>query len=300
MSRLIAMLILLTATMLWGLAAVAQKSAMASMGPLTFIAARYLLGGLTTLPLALGEWRRAGYHLTPRDWGFMVFLSVNFFLGSYLQQAGIARTSVTNTGFLTGLYVMFVPLILFLVFRTRPHPVVWASAPLALAGLYLLTGARLDGFNTGDMLVILGAVFWAMHVLVLGHAARTTGLPVFVSCISFILGGAFGLVGALGLETVTPAGIGAGWAEIAYAGLVSTAIGFTLQAIGQVHVPPANAAIILSAESLFAALGGAVFLGERLPLPAYAGAALIFLAIVMVETIPALRRTPPERPVTAS
>jgi drug/metabolite transporter (DMT)-like permease len=123
----------------------------------------------------------------------------------------------------------------------------------------------------------------------LGFLARETGRPVFISSMSFLAAGILSTFGAFGLETPTLHGLSLGWIEILYAGLLSTAIGFTLQAIGQQHVPPANAAIILSAESLFAALGGALLLGERLPAQGYVGAALIFTAIVLVEVIPALR-----------
>src|SRR5690606_25650160 len=158
----------------------------------------------------------------------------------------------------------------------------------ALVGIYFLNGGGLDSFNSGDWLIVASAVFWAMHVILLGHVARMTGLPIFVSAVSFLVAGLAASAVALGIETPSLEAISAGWIEIAYAAVLSTAVGFTLQAIGQQHVPPANAAIILSAESLFAALGGAALLGERLPMIGYAGAALIFCAILLVEAIPAL------------
>ena len=289
MSRSTALLCLLLATAIWGFAFIAQKSAMEFMGPLTFMAARYLLGGLVILPLALRENARRPEPLTRRQWALIGFLSVNFFMGSWLQHAGLLFTTVTNGGFLTGLYVFFVPLILLLIFRTPPHRIIWMAVPFALLGLFLLNGASLDGSNQGDMLVIGSAVFWALHVLMLGFLARETGRPVFISSVSFIAAGLISTTGAFAFEAPALGAISLGWIEILYAGLLSTAIGFTLQAIGQQHVPPANAAIILSAESLFAALGGAWLLGERLPAEGYIGAALIFAAIVLVEVIPALR-----------
>lgn len=293
MPRPHAVALLLLCTMLWGFAFIAQKSAMDSMGPLSFASVRYLLGGLVVLPVALWEFRRKrprGLRFTGRQLLFIFAMSVVFLLGSWLQQAGLATTTVTNGGFLTSLYVLFVPLIAFLIVRTRPHPVIYLGVPLALIGIYYLNGGGLDQFNFGDLLVIAGAVFWGAHVLMIGHIARETGLPIFVSGVQFLLAGTLALVLAFGLETPTYAGISAGWMEILYAGVLSTAVAFTLQAIGQQYVPPANAAIILSAESLFAALGGAVILGERLPPVGYAGATLIFIAILLVEAVPALQQ----------
>lgn len=294
MSRPLATTLLLVCTMFWGFAFIAQKSAMDSMGPLTFAGVRYVLGGLLVLPLALYEIRRKPIALTRTHWLFILAMSTVFFLGSWLQQAGLATTTATNGGFLTGLYVFFVPLLGFVLFRSRAHPIIFAGVPLALVGIYFLNGGGLDTFNAGDGLIVCSAVFWAMHVILLGHVARLTGLPIFVSCVSFLFAGLAASSFALGMETPTLSAISSGWLEIAYAAVLSTAVGFTFQAIGQQHVPPANAAIILSAESLFAALGGAIVLGERLPPVGYAGAVLIFVAILIVEALPPLwarRRT---------
>jgi drug/metabolite transporter (DMT)-like permease len=288
MSRPLAALMLLICTMLWGFAFIAQKSAMETMGPLTFAGVRYLLGGLIVLPLALGERRKRRAPLGHTNWALIIAMSLVFFIGSWLQQSGLATTTATNAGFLTGLYVFFVPLLGFLVLRTRPHPIIFACVPLALIGIYFLNGGGLDSFNTGDGLIVISAVFWAMHVILLGHIARATELPIFVSAISFLIAGMVAISLAMIIEQPTLEGITAGWMQLAYAGVLSTAVAFTFQAIGQQYVPPANAAIILSAESLFAAIGGAVLLGERLPPIGYAGAALIFAAVVAVEALPPL------------
>lgn len=293
MSRPLAVLLLLTATVIWGLAFVAQKAAMAHMGPLTFSGVRFLLGGVALLPFAFIELRRKAVKasdFTPRLWLQVAALCAAFLLGSVLQQYGLAQTSVTNSGFLTALYVLFVPLIAFLVLRARPHPIIYVGAPLALIGIFYLNGGRLEAFNLGDMLVVASAVFWGGHVFLLGLLSRQTGLPVVLSAVTFLSVGAVCLVLAFGFETPDLIGIAAGWVQILYVGLMSTALAFTLQAIAQQHVPAANAAIILSAESLFAALGGALLLGERLPAIGYAGAALIFLAIIVVEAVPALQQ----------
>lgn len=293
MSRPLAVLLLLIATAIWGLAFVAQKAAMAHMGPLTFSGTRFLLGGVALLPFALIELRRKAVspsQFSPRLWLQIAVLCAAFFAGSLLQQYGLAQTSVTNSGFLTALYVLFVPLIAFVVIRARPHPIIYLGAPLALIGIFYLNGGRLEAFNFGDMLVVVSAVFWGGHVFMLGLLTRQTGLPIVLSAITVLSVGVVCLAFAFVFEVPELSGILSGWVQILYVGLMSTAIAFTLQAIGQQHVPSANAAIILSAESLFAALGGALLLGERLPLVGYAGAALIFFAIILVEAVPALRQ----------
>lgn len=292
MPRLLAVGLLVLTTALWGFAFVAQKTAMDAMGPLTFSAVRYALGALLVLPLALWEIRRVKPRIAPRQRLVIAGLCLAFFFGVYFQQAGLTLTTVTNGGFLTGLYVLLVPILALLALRQRPHPVVWFSMPLAFLGIYCLNGGRLDAFNAGDALVVMSALCWAVQVLLIGLVARATGLPIAISALCFATTALFSLGGALLFEEPTLSSLGVGWVEILYSGVLSTAVAFTLQAIAQQHVPPANAAIILSAESLFAFLGGALVLGERLPAIGYLGAALIFIAILTVEAVPALSRRP--------
>lgn len=290
MPRLLAVSLLIVTTMLWGFAFVAQKSAMDAMGPLTFSAVRYALGSLCILPLVFWELRRSGARLERKDWPVVGVIAISFFLGVTLQQIGLTLTTVTNGGFLTSLYVLFVPLLALVVFFQKPHPIVWVGVPMALIGVYLLNGGRIDSFNLGDLLVVGSAVAWAVQVYLIGTVSKRTGLPVTISVICFVVTAALSGVGSGIFETPHLEAIGEGWIEILYAGILSTAVAFTLQAVAQQYVPPANAAIILSAEGLFAALGGAVILGERLPMIGYVGSALIFFAIVMVELVPALQQ----------
>jgi drug/metabolite transporter (DMT)-like permease len=290
MPRLLAVSLLVITTMLWGFAFVAQKSAMDAMGPLTFSAVRYLLGSLAIVPLVIWELRRTGKRLERKEWGVVALIAIAFFLGVTLQQIGLTLTTVTNGGFLTSLYVLFVPLLALVVFFQKPHPIVWAGVPMALVGVYLLNGGGIDSFNLGDLLVVGSAVAWAVQVYLIGTVSKRTGLPVTISVICFAVTAALSGIGSFTFEAPNFEAIGEGWIEILYAGILSTAVAFTLQAVAQQYVPPANAAIILSAEGLFAALGGAVVLGERLPMIGYFGAAMIFFAIVMVELVPALQQ----------
>lgn len=299
MSRPVAVLLLVIATAIWGFAFVAQKVAMDHMGPLSFSGTRFLLGGIVLLPFAALELKRKAVQpsrFTPRLWLLIGLLCGAFFVGSVLQQYGLALTSVTNSGFLTALYVLFVPLIAYLAVRTKPHPIIYVGAPLALIGIFYLNGGQLADFRFGDLMVVISAVFWGGHVFLLGLLSRETALPVTLSAITFVATGIVCLALAANFDAEGFTGLFDVWPQLLYTGILSTALAFTLQAVAQQYVPAANAAIILSAESLFAALGGALLLGERLPLIGYAGAGLIFAAILLVETVPALLASRRERP----
>lgn len=298
MSRTLAALTLVLCTFLWGISFVFQKGAMEHMGPLTFTAIRYFIGAVLVAPFALAEYRRRIADigaLNTGQWWQVAILLVSFFAGVWAQQAALETTTVTNGGFITTLYVIFTPFVTFFMFRHRPHPIVYIGAPLALIGIYLLTGADLSHLSPGDALLVLAAVFWAIQIAVLAPLVQETRMPIAVSFAAFLACAIFAAIAVPFTEHPNWDGIAGGWIEILYTGVLSTAVAFTLQAIGQQYVPPANAAIILSAESLFAALGGAVMLGERLPLVGYLGAALIFAAILLVEAVPmwlARRATP--------
>ena len=177
MSRPAAVSLLLLSTAIWGFAFVAQKSAMDHMGPMTFAGVRFLIGAVALLPFALleaGRKRPALAALTRRQWLLFAVLSVAFFFASTAQQYGLIYTSVTNSGFLTALYVLFTPLVAFIAIRAKPHPIIYVGAPLALVGIFYLNGGHLSALNFGDALVVLSAAFWGVQVFLIGHL---TGRP---------------------------------------------------------------------------------------------------------------------------
>lgn len=288
MSRATATILLIVATIIWGTAFIAQKAAMDQMEPFSFLASRYLLGGILILPIAIWESRRSTIPMSAKGMKMIGILLIAFFFGSWLQQMGLLTASVTNTGFLTGFYVFFVPVLLVLFTKTRPHGVIWLAAALAFAGLFFLSGGKVENFVVGDYLVLGSSLFWGIYVFMLGTTARTTGRPITVSASIFIIGGIVCAICAFTFETPSLHEIQLSWASILYTGILSTAIGFTLHTISQQHVPTANAALILSMEALFAAIGAAIILGERLPPLGYVGIALIFSAIILAEAGPPL------------
>jgi drug/metabolite transporter (DMT)-like permease len=254
-------LLLLTAA-IWGFAFVAQRLGMMSVGPFTYNAVRFLLGGLSLIPLAL--WLRAGRG----ERNFRQVMTAGLisgavlFAGASLQQVGIVDTTAGNAGFITGLYVVIVP-VLGLFLRHRTGWANWVGAGLAAMGLYLLSVTDQLTIGRGDLLVLIGAFFWAIHVLVIGHFSRRVD-PLWLSIVQFLTCGLLSGVTALAGETLQVEFIWAARGPILYGGLLSVGVAYTLQVISQQKANPAHAAILLSLESVFAALGGWWIMGEML------------------------------------
>lgn len=289
MSRGLANGLLLIAALIWGTTFVAQQLGMADVGPLIYTGVRFLLGALVILPLALREYVRLearAVHLNRNDLLAACGLGVLLCLGVVLQQIGIAGTSVSNAGFLTALYVPLVPLLGWIVHRQAPHISLWPAAIGCCAGTFLLSGGTFTGFNTGDIWVISSTLFWAAHVLWVGRVAARKGTPILVAFTQFVVCGLLATGAGLALETTTLTGLQTALPTILYGGLLSVGIGFTLQVVAQRHTRPAEAAILLSSEVLFAALAGALYLGERLAPIQLAGGLLIFACIVGVQVLP--------------
>ncbi len=281
MRRIHADLLLLAAAAIWGFAFLFQKSAMAHVGPIAFVAARAVVASVALLPLALVEMRKGGVRWVS-IWPVATTAGAAFFTGAVLQQWGLVTASVTNTGFLTALYVVVTPFIAWSLLRRRPPAIVWAAVVLSFCGTWLLGGGSLSSFSSGDALVALSAVFWALHVVLVGRAGPL-GRPVAFTMLQFVVVAACGLALAPLVETVTVEKLADAWVEIAYVGLLSSALTFTLFSIALRHTGPSEATIIVSTETLFAAFGAWLILGERLPLIAWAGAGLILFATMLVQ-----------------
>lgn len=287
MRRVHADLILIFAAVIWGVAFVFQKTAMDHVGPLTFIAARGAVAVLALVPLAFYEQRRSATTADPRVWRIALAGGVAFFAGAWLQQEGIKTASVTNTGFLTALYVVITPFVAWMAMGRVPSWLVWPAVALSAMGTWLLGGGSIGAFSRGDGLVALSAFFWAGHVVMTGTAARY-GRPIGFTMVQFAVVGVLGAIGAMTLEAVTLSGLrGAAW-DIAFVGLLSSALTFTLLTVALQHTPPSEAAVIVSTETLFAAFAAYLVLGERLPGIGWIGAGLILLATLLVQLGPSL------------
>lgn len=205
-------------------------------------------------------------------------------LGINLQQVGLLFTTVTNSGFITGLYVIVVP-ILGLLIGQRSSAGIWLGASLAVVGMFLLSVG--EGFTvaSGDWLQLAGAFVWGIHVLLVGFFASRHD-PLRLALIQFITCAVISLLLALVFETATLDGILAAAPAIVYGGLFGVAVGFTLQVVAQQHAIASHAAIILSLEAVFAAIAGALLLGEMLAPRGYLGCALMFGGMLLAQLWP--------------
>ncbi|GHV07330.1 permease [Clostridia bacterium] len=287
-------LILVSTALIWGVAFVAQRVGMDYVGAFTFGGVRFALGAISLIPVALIFERDTGDKAKRRR----TFLSgavcglVLFFASSF-QQFGIVVTgSAGRSGFITGLYIILVPI--FGVFLGRRLTALqWGGAAAALVGMYLLSVT--DGFgsiNFGDILLIICAVFWTLHILIIDRYANNINSVRF-SITQFAVCSALSLICAFATEDVTWAGIVAGKVPILYGGLLSVGVAYTLQVVGQRGVKPEKAAIIFSLESLFSVVGGAVLLGEQMTPRGYAGCALIFAGIILSQLKPGDKSSSP-------
>ena len=278
-------LLLLTAV-IWGFAFVAQRVGMDHLGPFTFNSARFVLGSLSLLPLIwlFPDRRQSG----PRALVFgSIIAGTLLYAGSSLQQIGLVYTTAGNAGFITGLYIVLVPIIA-LFWGQRTHRFTWFVALLALTGLFLLSVTDDLTLAHGDLLEFIGAFFWAGHVLVIGWLCRRMD-PVRLALGQFLVCALLSFVSSLVWESIEFAAMRAAWLPIAYAGFLSVGIAYTLQVVAQRQAPAAHAAIILSLEAVFAALGGWLFLDELLDGRGLLGCGLM-LSGMLLSQMPALLR----------
>lgn len=290
MTRIQANLFLLFAGAIWGAGFVAQSTAMDAVGPMWFVGLRFAIATAVAAPLALWEHRKAAAPMPKGSLRNFTWVGLALFAGASTQQFGLLTTSVTNSGFLTGLYVVFVPVLTVLFLRRKPHWVIWPGALLALLGIFLLSGGALASLSVGDLLTIVCAMFWAVQLMLVGIFAPATGRPMTLSMVQFavcaVLGCTFGAL----LEPLDLTAIQNALPEILYAGLFASGIGFICQVVAQRYTTAPQAAIFLSSEALFAALFGVLLLGETISPMGYVGCAIIFAAMLIVEIVPELTK----------
>ncbi len=298
MNRIRADLVLLTVALIWGSAFAVQRVAARYFDIFTFNGLRFFLGGLLLLPFSpLNPWNRkyqsskvnGGLAAQPigrkkldrKSLFFIASAGCVLFAGSALQQAGLKFTTAGNAAFITTLYIVLVPIILVIFLREKIRWIAWVAAGVAISGSLLLSTGGTLHLAPGDDLEMAASIMWALDVIIVSRAVQHVDILTF-SVGHYLVAGALNILITLWMPAPL-AGIAAGWWTIVYIGVLSTAIGYTLQALGQKYAPPTDATILLGMESVFAALAGFIFLDEKMSPVQLAGCAMIFLAVVITQ-----------------
>ena len=289
-------LLLLIGAVIWGAAFAAQRAGMAHVGPFTFSGIRMTLGGIVMIPVAAAfekkqavsqEGSRERKHVQ-RKAGLLCGLFL--FMATSLQQVGLVSTGAGKAGFLTALYVVLVPLAGLLIFRTHPGRVIWIGVGLAVIALYLLCVPE-NGFQLeiGDLLLIGCAVCFTGQILCVDlYAPRVNGAALARD--EFLVTGILSMAVALCTEEIAWPGIREAMIPILYTGILSSAVGYSLQIFGQRDVNPTLASLIMCLESVFAVLTGALILGERMTGRETMGSVMMFAAVILAQLSPIIDR----------
>ena len=280
---------LLLTAFIWGVAFVAQSVGMDYIGPFTFNCVRSIIGGLVLIPLVviLGKKNRADktaeeakeYKKNTVIGG--ICCGICLCVASNFQQFGIMHTTVGKAGFITALYIIIVP-ILGIFMKKRVAPIVWVSSVIAVIGFYLLSISGQVSINRGDILVLICAVLFSVHILVIDYFSPK-GEGVMISCIQFFTSGILCGVLMFLFENPQIKDILAAYLPILYAGVMSCGVAYTLQIVGQKNMDPTVASLILSLESVFSALAGWLILGQGLSGKELIGCSLVFVAVLLAQ-----------------
>lgn len=274
----------MAASVIWGFAFVAQRKGMEHTGPFLFNAARFLLGALVLLPFLkkdlFSTYKKSGLfqNLTPK-----LNLGCLLFAGASLQQIGIVYTSAGKAGFITGLYVIFVPLLGLFIGR-KTNKLTWCGALLAVLGMFFLSINQDFSIGNGDMLVLIGAFFWAFHVLTVDKLSKTNN-AISLAFWQFLICSFLSFIASLLFEEIKISPVLAAILPILYAGICSSGIAYTLQVIAQKKAHPSHAAIILGLESPFAAMGGYILLAEILSRRELLGCGLMMAGMLLSQSL---------------
>lgn len=279
---------LLVTALIWGMAFVAQKIGMEHLGPFSFNAIRNLIGAAVLLPvIAILDRQRSKMNLPRATWKQKdlwvggILCGIFLCIGSTLQQFALKSSAVGKVGFITALYILFVP-ILGLFLKKHVDRKVWFGVALAVVGMYLLCVT--DGFSLApsDLMTLLCAFAFSFQILTIDHfSPKVDG--VRMSCIQFLISGMICFVPMVSLETPKLTDILAGWAPILYAGILSCGVAYTLQIVAQKHAEPTIASLLMSLESVFSVIGGWLILGQVLSARELFGCALMFGAVILAQ-----------------
>ncbi len=290
MSKTTSIFSALFCTFIWGTTFIAQDTGMDKIGPLTFNATRFFVGFLSIIPFALLiEKNKISKEISNNKKLFfklLFWVGLFLFLGTFLQQTALLYTDVANAAFFTVFYVPMVPIILFFIYSKSIHWSIWPSVLFCVFGVYLLSDFSNATIRLGDGLVILCALFWALHIIFIGNFAKSFNLPLFFGALQALAVSFLSFIFAIFFETITIANIFNESISIIYAGVLSGGIAFTLQIYAQKNISPAPAGIIFSLEGVFATIAAWIILDQILGFNNILGCFLILLGVLFSQLVP--------------
>ena len=293
MSKSISLLSALACTFIWGTTFIAQDTGMDFIGPYLFNSVRFFVGFLVLLPFfLLFEKKNLKKELINNQnffFKYSLLIGLFLFLGSALQQISLQYTDIANAAFFTIFYVPMVPIIVYFLFRDKIHWSNWPSVILCVVGGYLLTNFYDATIRKGDTLVVLGAIFWALHIIYVGKVIKNFNLPIFIGLIQTLTVSILSLVGAILFEEINIDGIFKQTYQILYAGILSGGFAFVLQIYAQKNINPTPAAIIFSLEGVIATIAAWFLLSQILNHNNIIGCIFIILGVLISQIVPELK-----------
>ena len=290
MKKFTSFICLIVCTLIWGTTFVAQDTGMDYIGPFTFNSARFFVAFAAVLPFVLLFEKEKIPNLVKQEKKefikLMIPVGVSLFLGTALQQVSLIYTDVANSAFFTIFYVPLVPIIIYFLFSNKPHWSVWPSVFACVIGGYFLSDFNNADIRLGDGIVLIGAIFWALHIIYIGKLISKFNLPFLIALLQNFAVAVLSFLLVLIFETIDFSKILLEIYEILYAGILSGGAAFVLQLFGQKHIPPAPAAIIMSLEGVFAAISAWIILNQILGFANLIGCLLILSGVLFSQILP--------------
>ena len=294
MSKSISLLSALLCTLIWGTTFIAQETGMKFIGPYVFNSVRFFVGFLAILPFVflfeMGKITKTISKDKTKFFCYSILIGVFLFLGTVFQQVALIYTDVANAAFFTIFYVPMVPIIVFFLFKKKIHLNVWLAALLCIIGGYLLTNFQNSTIRLGDSLVLIGALFWSLHIIYIGKIIKIFDLPILIGVIQAIVVSICSLILGIIFEEFILTNILQQKIQILYAGVLSGGVAFVLQIFAQRNISPAPSAIIFSLEGVFATIAAWIILNQVLNLNNIIGCVLILCGVIISQILPGYKK----------
>jgi len=285
----------LLCTLIWGTTFIAQDTGMEFIGPYVFNAVRFFVGFLTLIPFYLIIEKKNASRIISKNRSKFIYLAILIgiflFLASALQQVALLYTDVANAAFFTIFYVPMVPIIVFFLFKKTIHWSVWPGVILCVIGGYFLTNFQDATVRLGDSLVLIGALFWCLHIIFIGIIVEEFNAPILIGLVQTLVVSICSLILALFYEEFILVNVLNQKIQILYAGVLSGGIAFVLQIYAQKNIKPAPSAIIFSLEGVFATIAAWIILSQVLNFNNILGCCFILIGVLISQIIPEIKKT---------